>query len=144
MNKADYNRVKSITKRFENFISAVKAKDPSFANLISELEEEIEYLRDLFPSLDHNGGGQLSRDLSSLTVDFYGENSKLIRFIGGVDKGEYIEMTLVAIRPGVLIGREGSLYNQLNEVLNTKIGKRVHVLIKEEMWDSRAFYSSLY
>jgi hypothetical protein len=138
MNREDYTRVKSITKRFENFIAAVKEKD-LFVNLISELEEEVEFLHATFPSLDQGIDGKLSRELSYAIVDFYGENSKWIRFVGGVDAGETIEATLVVVRPGIFIGREGSLYNQLNEVLNKKFNKRVHIRLKEEMWNYQTF-----
>jgi hypothetical protein len=142
MNSSDYNQVKSLIKRIEYFVSIVKEKD-IFTNLIGELEEDLDHVKQLFPNFGSGQESKLSRELSTEVVNFYGENSKWIRFVGGVDCGEYIQATITSVKLGALIGKEGELYNRLNELLNKKFNKRVHIRLKEEMWNHENYEENL-
>jgi len=134
MDKSDYNKVREVIAKVEAFVDMIKERQSQYRDLTGELQEDFKRLHQLFPCIDFTHEGALSRELSVAITNFYGENSKLLRFVGGVDQGDHIDVTIVTVRPGILIGYAGTLYDQLNKYLNEYFEKRVHIHIKEEMW----------
>lgn len=137
MNKQDYNNVRRLLVRFDYFLSAVKEILPSFANSISELEEDIKKLNEeVFPDLSNTAVVSLNREVSQYVVKFYGENSVVIKNIIATDHNSNIVfVSITTSRPGVLIGMEGRLYDQLTEYLSIKLNRKIYVIIKEDMWN---------